>query len=166
MKSSSSDNASTNCSKSRASSKNKISHQKPPRVKKGLNINKIGTHNDNFLSSFISCRNEEKGKTSKKSRQFGFNIDEPWFQEIVNLSLDSELEEGEWWAVLRNYVPNIMSDILEKGSIQGGQEISSILTADQPKEEGKEGWSTPRFAEKEKSLPVDSDEEWDKENKI
>mmetsp|Transcript_18080 Transcript_18080/g.20240 ORF Transcript_18080/g.20240 Transcript_18080/m.20240 type:complete len:104 (+) Transcript_18080:312-623(+) len=95
---------------------------------------------------------------TNKSRQFGFNIKESWFQEILNLSLDSDLDKGECWAILRNYVPNIMSDILNTDSKEGFQEISSILTSDPTIQSDIYQNTTPTF-EKEKCLPIDSDEE-------
>jgi len=100
VKSVSSENASTICSKSAISKRVQSKAGKPPIISKSNkihNIKKIGVGNDNFLTSFISHRGKEKkGKNiCEKSRMYGFNIEEPWFQEILGMSIESELDEGE-----------------------------------------------------------------------
>ncbi|CAI2368313.1 unnamed protein product [Moneuplotes crassus] len=168
VKSVCSENASTMSSKSAMSKKRKSNVRMPPKMCKIHNSKKIGAGNDNFLTSFISHRNKDKKKIiCEKSRLYGFNIDEPWFQQILGMSIDSELDEGECWAVIRKYAPTILMNTQKGigtiGNQQESHEISSIIAPEINDFENEEKF---QFKEKEKSLPPDSDEENDKENQI
>lgn len=70
-------------------------------------MKKIGTHNDNFLSSFISIREFEEKQTKAKTRPRNQNIplDEAWFREITNASFESEMDEKEYKNLVRNLLP-------------------------------------------------------------
>lgn len=91
-----SENASTNASKSRTNSSNKKSFIKQDSAKKNVNISKVGTHSDNFLSSLVSIREiDKKKKKGYKSRQLGLPINDSWIKRLDDLSLDTDLSEGE-----------------------------------------------------------------------
>lgn len=97
-------------------------------------------------------REEEK---HKKSRQPKLKVDDPFLQEIINMSIDSDLSQGEWFSIIRTYVPEAIEDLQQYDK----DYWMKFLGINQ--NENQQDTSSPVYAEREKALPIDSDEDAD-----
>lgn len=99
--------ASTNASRSRASSKSKAkpSLNFDSAKKSEVDVKQIGTHNDNFLCSFVSLRQSDKKQEKPKQKLIEKQLDEFWFSDIINFSFDSDLPLDEYQSMVMKLIP-------------------------------------------------------------
>ena len=83
-------------------------------VNKSVDMKNIGTHNDNFLSSFISLRNIEKKEQDKKSKTKFLpadESDETWFNKIAKMSFESEMNFEEYQSIVMDLIPEYIKNM-------------------------------------------------------
>lgn len=134
-------NASTNTSKTRGTSISKSSNSKQnAAIKK---VDQIGTHNDNFLTAFVSHRNSEKPKRPKPKKKPMLTT-ESWFQEITNVSFDSDLKDDEYQKLVEELLPEFVkaeqAEAVCRPKAKPGYNSSSLVSRRNGRNEKSANW--------------------------
>lgn len=117
---------------------------------KQIQINSIGTHNDNFLMSFVSMRESEK-KRPPKSRRIKKTDEEAWFTELTNISSVGDLSESEIDAIINEFIPEYSTKQPELPTEKRVKSFAKAKTLDLAKDKSNSKLKQPKVIEK----PVD-----------